>query len=321
MGRAGAGGGGSGSGGSFGGHSSERMSGGHQVGGGRAGQGSGDFRSSADIPHIFINSRSYRHGGYSNPMYNTGVSSRAGGWITIVVILMILIFSFGFSSSKGKDIPASTVNREKVDTGVAFHNNFIVDELGWFDNIPKTERRLKDFYDKTGIQPYIVLHKYDSSLTTEAEKEAYARDYYSKNIDNEGTFLFMYFAEQDTDNDVGYMCYVNGKQITSVMDSEAIEVFWAYTDNNWYSDMSTDDLFVNIFDKTADRIMDKSTTTKDVLIIIFKVVAIVSVIWGTILVIRVKRKAEKEKAEETERILKTPLRSSDDDLADKYLRR
>ena len=163
MGRAGAGGGDSGGGGSFGGHSSDRMSGGHQVGGGRAGQGSGNFHSSTDIPHIFINSRSYSHRGY-----NTGVSSRAEGWVTIVVILMIFIFSFGFSSSKGKDIPSSTVNRERVDTGVAFHNNFIVDELGWFNNIPKTERRLKDFYDKTGIQPYIVLRGYDSSLTTEA---------------------------------------------------------------------------------------------------------------------------------------------------------
>ena len=190
-----------------------------------------------------------------------------------------------------------------------------MDEIGWFDNIPKVERRIRYFYKETGIQPYIVLHRYDSSLTTDTEKEAYAKKYYADNIKNEGTFLFMYFAEQDTDNDVGYMCYVNGKQVTSVMDSEAIDIFWAYVDNNWYSDMSTDNMFVTIFDKTADRIMTKTTTGADVGKKVVTLIIVIVAIGGVLVVMKVRRKHEHERAEETERILNTPLRSSEDDLA------
>lgn len=310
MGRAGAG--SSGGGGSSGGHSSDRISGGHQVGGGRAGSGGFD---SFDYS-----------GGYSSRHYHyINTSSQVSPLATVVyVVILLVIFAVGLFSSR-TSIPKSTYNREKVNTGVAFQNDCIVDELGWFDNIPKTEKQLKKvFYDKTGIQPYIVLKGYDSSLETNEQKESYARDYYEKNIDNEGTFLYMYFAEPNADQDVGYMCYVNGKQVTEVMDSEAVEIFWAYVDANWYSDMSTDDLFLTVFNKTASRIMKKTTTAKDVIFSVVILVIIVASVVGVIFIIRAKRKAEKEKAEETERILKTPLHSlspDEDDLRDKYLRK
>lgn len=241
--------------------------------------------------------------------------------VFLYVLLFIILWSTVMSLATGgsSSVPKSSYNREKVNTGVAFQNDCIVDEIGWFDNIPQTERRLQNFYKETGIQPYIVLHKYDSSLTSDSEKEAYANKYYEDNIDNEGTFLFMYFAEQDTDNDVGYMCYVNGKQVTSVMDSEAVDIFWAYVDNNWYSDMSTDDMFVTIFNKTADRIMAKTTTGVDVGKKVVTLIIVIVAIGGVLIVMKTKRKHEHERAEETERILNTPLRSSEDDLADKYL--
>ena len=123
----------------------------------------------------------------------------------------------------------------------------------------------------------------------------------------------MYFAEPDTDNDVGYMAYVNGKQVSSVMDSEAIEIFWAYVDKYWYSDMSTDDMFTTIFTKTADRIMTKSTTAADVGNNAVKVI-------GIIVVMVLRRKHKAEEAKETEKILNTPLNgdSEADDLLKKY---
>ena len=135
--------------------------------------------------------------------------------------------------------------------------------------------------------------------------------------------MFTYFAEADTDGDVGYMCYVNGKQITSVMDSEAVDIFWAYVDNNWYSDKSTDDMFVDIFNSTAKRIMTKTATGADVGVKFGIVAIIVAVIIGIIVVMKIRRKHEKEKAEETEHILKTDISSlgSDDSLADKYTKK
>ena len=43
----------------------------------------------------------------------------------------------------------------------------------------------------------------DQKLTTDDEKQAWAREWYDDHIDNEDTLLFVYFAEQDVDNDVG----------------------------------------------------------------------------------------------------------------------
>lgn len=345
MGRAGAGGGSGGY--SSGGHSSDRISGGHHVSSGGSSHRAGSYRASSGYSHSDFDigysvGRELRRmasfspppppppGHYMGSIGSMGmpyptrqprVRRRNPFSIFLYVMLFLILWSTVLSIVTGgnSSIPKSSYNREKVNTGVAFQNDCIVDEIGWFDNIPKTERRLQSFYKETGVQPYIVLHRYDSSLTTDTEKEAYAKKYYTDNIKNEGTFLFMYFAEQDTDNDVGYMCYVNGKQVTSVMDSEAVDIFWAYVDNNWYSNMSTDDMFVTIFDKTADRIMTKTTTGADVGKKVVTLLIVVVVIGGILVVMRVRRKHEHERAEETERILNTPLRSSEDDLVDKYL--
>lgn len=152
-------------------------------------------------------------------------------------------------------IPQSTRVREKADTGLSFDSACIIDELDWFEAPEKAGKNLRDFYKATGLQPYIVLLKYQPGLTTDAEKDDYAIAYYDSHIDNEGTFLFVYFAEEDSDNDVGYMCCVNGAQADDIMDSEALEIFWAYIDQYWFSDLSTDELFETVFTKTAEAIM------------------------------------------------------------------
>lgn len=322
MGRAGSGGHSGGH--SSGGHSSSRTSGGHSFGGGSSHRaGSGSSHSGPSFGGGFgggYHSSPFGNYNHYGPTYvgrrfygGSGFSGITG----IIILIIVLVAMFGGLSTK-RSIPASTQNREKVQTGVAFNNNCIVDEIGWIDNLSKTEKRLQNFYNKTGIQPYVVFHKYDESLKTESDKEAYANKYYEENIDNEGTFLFMYFAEQATDDDVGYMCYVNGKQVTSVMDSEAVDIFWAYIDEYWATDMSTDDVIVKTFDSTAKRIMDKSTTGADVAK--YAVVLVIICVGGFVVIrmLRMKFKRDKEKAEETERILKTPLDKSEDDLLNKY---
>ena len=265
----------------------------------------------------------YRHRPYHHTTVYTGGRARVGCGTQIVAVLIVLMVIFamvrldgGFGSS---NIPASTINREKVNTGVAFQNDCIIDELGWFDNISSTSKKLQNFYNETGVQPFIYLKAYEPSLATDDQKVTYAEQWYEDNIDNEGTFLFIYFAEEDQDGDVGYMSYVNGKQISTVMDAEAVDIFWAYLDNAWYTDMSTDDMFVQIFNNTAKRIMDKSTTSADVWK--WVVVGVVVVAGGFIIIkiMKTKRQHDKEENEETERILNTPLEGKPaDDLVEKY---
>lgn len=332
MGRAGAGSGGGGH--SGGGHSSGRSSGGHRVSSGSSGRragGGGSNRSSYSSGSFGGPSRGggfYGGGFYPRPPRRSTVIVSNGGGFNFIIVLIIFIAIFysvfgGFlssNSSSTKSIPKSTQNRERLESGVGYDNNCIIDNIGWFDNVTKTEKSIKKFYDKTGVQPYIVLNAYDNTLLTDTAKEEYAKKWYDENIKNESTFLYMYFAEPDTDNDVGYMAYVNGKQVSSVMDSEAIEIFWAYVDKYWYSDMSTDDMFTTIFTKTADRIMTKSTTAADVGNNAVKVIGVIVVFAGIIVVMVIRRKHKAEEAKETEKILNTPLSgdSEADDLLKKY---
>lgn len=325
MGRAGAGGG---CGSAGGGHSSSRSSGGHHVSSGSSGRRAGGGGSSYSSHSSYGGGGFYGGGFYPRPPRRSSVIVSHGGnfnaVISLIIFVVVLIAAFGgfpsSNSSSTKSVPKSTQNRERLESGVGYDNNCIVDNIGWFDNVTKTEKSIKKFYDKTGVQPYIVLNAYDSTLLTDTAKEEYAKKWYDEHIKNESTFLYMYFAEPDTDNDVGYMAYVNGKQVPSVMDSEAIEIFWAYVDKYWYSDMSTDDMFTTIFTKTADHIMTKSTTAADVGNNAVKVIGVIVVFAGIIIVMVVRRKHKAEEAKETEKILNTPLNvdSEADDLLKKY---
>lgn len=269
------------------------------------------------------------------PVYNMGSQpprrrNSGGVWLVLGLIFLVLIFGMfscsGCSSSASSQpagsgtIAASTYNREKISNPNAFNADCIVDEEGFFEEPSRTAQRLKTFYDKTGIQPYVVIQSYDPSLKTDAQKEQYAIDYYDKYIPDENTLLYMYFADADPSS-VGYMQTVNGKNIESVMDSQARQIFWDYMDSEWTSDQSTDDLFVNVFDSTADRIMTKTTTSKDVTRSWLWVLGIAIVAGAVIAVLMMKHRRDKEKAEETQRILETPLQTDDpddDDLVHRY---
>ena len=265
--------------------SSSRSSGGHRVSSGghsRAGSGRSSshhssshfggpsFHRSTPPPPSFGGPgmpppppHRYHSRRHTRTYYRSSPSGALSSLVVVVVVLTVLyallsVFftSFMSFSSRDSSMPANTRTRDRLNAGISFDSNCIVDELDWFDSVSRAGSKLKPFYDKTGVQPYIVLLKYHPELTTDSQKEDYALDYYEDNIDNEATFLYMYFAEEDQDNDVGYMCYVNGTQVDSVMDAEAIEIFWGYIDKYWYDDMSTDELFEKTFTKTAETIMN-----------------------------------------------------------------
>lgn len=255
----------------------------------------------------------------------------------ILVMVVITVISVGASGS-GTDsysdntyVTQTTTVREKLDTGNAYMNDCIDDQLGWFDNLSSTETRLQDFWEETGVQPYIILKDYDSSLTTDDQKEDWATNYYEANFTAEGredVFLYVYFAEEDTDNEVGYMTYTNGYQSAVVMDSDAVDIFWEYIDYYWYTDSSTDDLFVNVFDKTAANIMHAAKTQAEASAARSKTIMWIVIVAGVgivgVIIYKTKKennRREKEKAQETERILNTPLDKYQDEaenLASKY---
>lgn len=315
----------SGGGGSSGGHSSGRSSGGHRVGSsGRSSRpmGSGSsFRSGGSTgggwgPPPPGGGFPYHHYGGYGGYYPSRRSSSIGSILTAIFFLFVFLFVFVSSFSNDKQV--STRNREKIENPVAYTNDCVKDEIGYVEDVSALSKNLQNFYNKTGIQPYIYLKAYDASLSTDAEKEEYARDWYDKNIDNEDTFLYVYFEDADPD-EVGYMAYVNGKEVTSVMDAEAVSIFWNYIDRYWTDgSLTMVQVFTKTFDSTAKTIMTKSTTGKDL--------AKKGILFGTVLVgvvaviviLRMHYKRQKEKAQETVEILNTPL-NHQDNIRDKYL--
>lgn len=303
---------------SSGGYSSSRVGGGHHVGRSSRPTGSSSFNRGPSMHHYHHTPPPPRRGyyGYRRNVY-TSSSSGLGTLIACLIVFAVVIFSFFMIASDDSDV-TSTINREKIENPIPYDNNCIKDELGYVENTSKLSKNLKNFYNKTGIQPYIYLKSYDETLTSDSQKDNYAQNWYEQNIDNEDTFLFVYYEDQDP-NEIGYMAYVNGKQVTSVMDSEAVNIFWNYIDRYWTDDsLSTVEVFTKTFNSTANTIMEKSTTSNDIIKIICIIVGIVIVIGGIIYILRMKFKRDKEKAKETVEILKTPLDKSDE-LRDKYL--
>ena len=257
----------------------------------------------------------HHYGGYGG-YYPPRRSSSFGGILTAIFFLFVFLFVFVGSFSSGKQV--STRNREKIENPVAYTNDCVKDEIGYVEDASALSRNLQNFYNKTGIQPYIYLKAYDASLSTDAEKEEYARDWYDKNIDNEDTFLYVYFEDADPD-EVGYMAYVNGKEVTSVMDAEAVSIFWNYIDRYWTDgSLTMVQVFSKTFDSTAKTIMTKSTTGKDLAKkgILFGTVLVGAV--AVIVILRMHYKRQKEKAQETVDILNTPL-DHQDNIRDRYL--
>lgn len=302
-------------------HSSHSRAGGGFGGGGfhgGPGHGPGGFHGGPGMPPP--RHHGYAYGAY-RPIYRPSVANRVLTWTVTLIIMFVII---GLSAARyGGNITKSTHDREKLTEVASFDSDCVVDELSWFDNANSAGSKLKYFYQETGVQPYVYLLSYNASLTTIDQKTTYAESLFDSEGLADNAFLFVYFAEEDTDNDVGDMVYVSGTRVDSVMDSEAVDIFWDYIDNYWYTSMSTDDMFEAVFTKTADRIMTKTTTFADV----GKIAAIGGVliiaIGGAIIIMVTKRKHEKEKAEETERILNTPMQdltqtSKTDDLVNKY---
>lgn len=293
--------------------------GGGGFGGGMRGPGfggppGGGFRPNPG-PHFGGPGPGFPPPGPRPPRRNNGCGTGCGsGCLTTILVLFVICFILGILSGgcaggsySSGSTAASTIVRTKLTDSHSYDSNDVADDLGWFDSVSNTESRLKDFYDKTGVQPYVYLKAYDSSLTGDAEKESWAKNFYDTTLDDEDGFLFVYFAEEDQDEDVGYMAYVAGSRAQSVMDSEAVDIFWSYIDRYWSTDMSTDDVIYESFTDTATAIMHVSTTKAD--LSKYRLLAIIVVGGGAVifLILREKNRRAHEKAKETESILNTPL--------------
>lgn len=301
MGRAGSSGGGSSH--SSGGHrSSSHGSSGHSMSNSRA--GSSRSGSSSGYSGSSWSSGSY---GRSYSSYGRHYSKTASDifWIVIVLVVVVVLGNI-FSNISLGSIP-STIVREKITGVQAFDTNCIEDQLNWFDYKNWAGKELKEFYDKTGVQPYIKLLDYNPSLTTDESKEKWADADFDNGGYADNAFVYYYFGEQNPD-DVGYMYVCYGNKAGTVFDTEALDIFWQQLDSMWTNgDISTDDLFVKSFNNTGKKIMTVSKTASDILWIVIVLVVVVVIVVSVIATIIIKAKAAHQKREDELKILNSDI--------------
>ena len=108
-------------------------------------------------PPRYRMSRRYRHYGYGGDYY---VGAGIGTYAVMIIVVMVWILIMavvmgafrGFGDGSYNSVK-STIVREKLDTGKAYMNDCIIDEIGWFQNPAKTAAELKSFWEETGVQP------------------------------------------------------------------------------------------------------------------------------------------------------------------------
>ncbi|HAZ06557.1 TPM domain-containing protein [Acetobacterium wieringae] len=243
--------------------------------------------------------------------------------LLIVLILVLIIGAFVASVITGPaEVTKSTINRQPLPAGSVNETEYYRDELGWIKNQTKMEEGLKYFYQKTGVQPYVVIidNINGSYHPTESELDSYANALYDQLFTDEAHLLFVFYEYNDFYMDR----YVAGTQAKTVIDREAADILLDYIDRNYYdSNLTDEEFFSNAFRDAADRIM---TVTRSPWIAAMTTIGIVfAVVILAILLFVWWRHAKKQKNLEDKRtaeILSTPLEKFDDveieDLAKKY---
>ena len=243
--------------------------GGGSRGGGMGGFGGGPRRSGGGgggmgwWPFIFLAGR--------NSGRRSAKNGNGGGCgcLTVIVIL-IMLFMLGSalencSCSCGSGNTHETVTeyksdriREKLDSGNAYMNECVIDECGVISNVSGTASDLQYFFKKTGVQPFIYVKANDGSLATEDERIDWAEDYYDSHFTRQDIFLVVFYMGSRSDGSDSAAAYANGTQVPSVMDAEAVEIFWNYLERYWseYNGRKVGTIFTETFKSTADSIMN-----------------------------------------------------------------
>lgn len=311
MGRGGGGGGGGRSSGggsgsrSFGGSSSHSHRGGSSSSGSRSRGGSSHsyYRSSCPrVTNHYHYGPSYGYGGgYRRPRAGYG----CGTWL--ITILVLVIFIFAVLQMSGGNVSKSTVERERLEPYAAFDRNCIDDDAHWITNRNALLKGMESFYKETGIQPALAVYEEigGERYLSDTEIESFMDGEYDSLIGHERGLLVLFCEYADSD---WYAYYMAGKDAQTVMDSEACDILMDYVHALYTrDDLSDEEFFSAVFEKTGDRIMAVTPTVASRMPLIVGGVVVVALAFAGVSALKAKHKRDAEKAKETERILNTPI--------------
>jgi hypothetical protein len=164
-------------------------------------------------------------------------------------------------ASSGGGITKSTVKREALPRGSVDETEYYADELGWSSNRATLTAGMKNFFNRTGVQPYLyITDSIDGSLSpTEDQVEAFASKMYDDLFSDEAHLLMVFFDYRD-EIDRYHTWTLCGTQAKAVVDKEAEDILYDYIDLYYYQqNLAADEFFSKAFDDASKRIMTVTT--------------------------------------------------------------
>lgn len=243
-----------------------------------------------------------------------------GGFILLVALTVIMAMP-GMSGST--DVTKSTVQREALSKGVVNETGYYTDEIGIIGSATTLENGMSNFYQETGVQPYLFItdnttgtiasadDNADSPVYAVASQEeviAFAQTLYDELFTDEAHVLVVYYEYNAREN--YRLAYVVGTAAKTVIDQEAADILLDYIEKYWADfNLNEAQFFGKAFDEAAERIMHVTRSPWIPVLLVALVLVIVFLLyhWWK------KSKAQKNlEAQQTADILNTPLETFGD---------
>lgn len=247
----------------------------------------------------------YHHGGYGGGYYGGGGRYSGGALAGIIVAFFTVAFIvivIGVIASAGgtSGVSKSTLERTAIQPQGPFDRNCVDDRAEWISDRTTLLKGMEQFYKDTGVQPALCI----TADLDGKSAEDFATARYDDLIGHEKGVLLLFYEPQPSDWDAYYMA---GRSAQTVMDSEACDILMDYVEAYYTSDMGEDEYFAAVFRETGERIMTVTPTMASRIPLIVGAAVLVALVFAAVKALQLKHKRDKEKAEETERILKTPV--------------
>lgn len=182
------------------------------------------------------------------------------------LLFLMIMFSVFFALLT----PAKTSPVEKLDAKQCIVENWddmIVDNLGWITEdqgstgIKHVKEGLQYFYQKTGIQPMVVitdkLGDADAFNTSGDEIEKEMDNLYDKNFKDNAHMIFLVLAKDGSD-DYDTINILNRTAADLVLGEKQKDIIYNRFDHYWYNTSEDEcDLIRDTFITSADQIMAK----------------------------------------------------------------
>ncbi len=250
------------------------------------------------------------------------------GWYKVLcVVMVIVVIALLISAARSQSAAEGSVTREKLGADACTETTAVLqDELEWISDTSTLKKGIDYFYDKTGVQPYLLicgsLDGKGSEITDE-EAEASLEALYDSLYEDEGHMIFA-FMEYESGRYITWL--YTGRAADSVIDSDAREIFLSNVDL-YYDDtsLSDEEFFAKVFTTSADTIMeDASGRARSAVVYVVLAVLILIVMAAGLILFRTAEQKRAE-AEEMEKILRTPVgggstenTAEEEDLIHKY---